>query len=265
VTGPDGSHTLTGAYALDALDARERAEFEAHLAECPECVREADELRRTAARLALAVAEHPPPRLREQVLDRIAVTRQDPPPVAELPPPAPAPARVPARAASRWAPRLAAAAAGVALLAAVGSGVLAARTQHELVATQGALAQTQARYAALVEVSGAPDVRTASGRMAGSDGTATLLVSRRLGKAVLVFDGIPVAPPGHVYQAWQSEPGGMRPAGLLADRPAAGGTGPGGPLAITLAAATSGIGVTVEPDGGSAHPSGSPVMLIPLP
>ncbi|MYS19098.1 Putative zinc-finger, partial [Streptomyces sp. DvalAA-14] len=61
-------HTLTGAYAVGALPDREAAEFGRHLARCQACAQEVRELRETAARLALAVAEVPPAGLRTRVL-----------------------------------------------------------------------------------------------------------------------------------------------------------------------------------------------------
>jgi anti-sigma factor RsiW len=48
-------HALSGAYAIDALDDIERAQFERHLAECAECRAEVDSLREAAGLLA------PPP------------------------------------------------------------------------------------------------------------------------------------------------------------------------------------------------------------
>jgi anti-sigma factor RsiW len=72
-------HTLTGAYALDALGELERRQFEAHLAQCPECAREVDELRATAAKLGAAAAEQPPDELRRAVLAQVAITRQNSP------------------------------------------------------------------------------------------------------------------------------------------------------------------------------------------
>ncbi|MFD7513162.1 zf-HC2 domain-containing protein, partial [Streptomyces sp. NPDC059853] len=75
-------HTLSGAYALDALPAPEREEFERHLERCEPCAREVRELAATAARLAGAVALTPPPGMRDRVMRRIATVRQDPPPGA---------------------------------------------------------------------------------------------------------------------------------------------------------------------------------------
>ena len=44
-------HGLSGAYAVDALDDVERAEFERHLAQCPECQAEVESLRAAAVEL----------------------------------------------------------------------------------------------------------------------------------------------------------------------------------------------------------------------
>ena len=64
----DDPHVLTGSYALDALAEPERRSFERHLAHCASCQAEVRGLRETAARLALAKALRPPPRLRARVL-----------------------------------------------------------------------------------------------------------------------------------------------------------------------------------------------------
>ena len=50
-------HALSGAYAIDALDDIERAQFERHLAECAECRDEVDSLRE-AAGLLVETADH---------------------------------------------------------------------------------------------------------------------------------------------------------------------------------------------------------------
>ena len=52
-------HALSGAYAVDALDDIERAQFERHLAECAECRAEVDSLREAGGLLAEAVAADP--------------------------------------------------------------------------------------------------------------------------------------------------------------------------------------------------------------
>jgi hypothetical protein len=66
-------HTLTGAYALDE---REAEDFARHLVDCEACTRE---LQATAAWLARAVAEVPPPMMRRRVMTAIGQVRQLPP------------------------------------------------------------------------------------------------------------------------------------------------------------------------------------------
>lgn len=71
-------HDLTPAYALDALDERERAEYEAHLATCEECRAELASLQEGAASLAYSVpAPAPPPALRERVLEQARSERSN--------------------------------------------------------------------------------------------------------------------------------------------------------------------------------------------
>ncbi|MGN6523744.1 MAG: zf-HC2 domain-containing protein, partial [Actinomycetes bacterium] len=72
-------HTLTGVYAVNALDGDERAEFEQHLASCPACQAEVRELQATAARLGDAEEVVPPPAMKASVLAAIRQTRQLPP------------------------------------------------------------------------------------------------------------------------------------------------------------------------------------------
>jgi len=52
---PDDLHELSALYALDVLDADERARFEDHLAECEHCRGELASLRDTASSLAFEI------------------------------------------------------------------------------------------------------------------------------------------------------------------------------------------------------------------
>ncbi|MFP4149023.1 MAG: RskA family anti-sigma factor, partial [Nitriliruptoraceae bacterium] len=72
-------HTLTGAYAVDALDDTERAVFEAHLEVCLPCAQEVRELQETAARLGGAAVAAVPSDLKARVLAEIDATRQERP------------------------------------------------------------------------------------------------------------------------------------------------------------------------------------------
>ena len=63
-------HEEAAAFALDALDHEEAEAFERHLADCPDCEGELEELRFAAAALAFAVEPPRPSRsLRRRVLD----------------------------------------------------------------------------------------------------------------------------------------------------------------------------------------------------
>ena len=84
-------HTLSGAYAIDALSEEEARQFDRHLEECPSCREEVRELRAAAAKMGAAEALAPPPALKARVL---AAAGQ----IAQLPP------RVTRRASGRQRP-----------------------------------------------------------------------------------------------------------------------------------------------------------------
>jgi len=222
-------HLLTGAYALSALDDVERRQFERHLAECPDCAREVEELRATAARLGVAVAQRPPAWLRQRVMHQIATTRQEPPRAR---------GRSGGRPPQRWALRLTAVAAALALAAAVALGAIALRTQDQL-------SQAQARYGQVAAVLAAPDVRSGTASAAGA--TAIVMVSHKLNEAVLTVDGMPPPPANRTYQVWLMGSGSPRSAGLLQSGPNA--VIP--PLVFGGIGGATQIGVTEEPAGGS--------------
>ena len=65
----DELEALAAGYALSALDLQERQVFEAHLATCGSCVRQAAELGAVAGVLSLDVEEMaPPPQLKQRIL-----------------------------------------------------------------------------------------------------------------------------------------------------------------------------------------------------
>lgn len=80
----DDLHELTAAYALDALNADERHEFESHLLGCERCRTELAALSETVERLAYAAeGPVPPAELRGRIL---VAAREDPPNVVALRP-----------------------------------------------------------------------------------------------------------------------------------------------------------------------------------
>lgn len=245
-------HTLTGAYAVHALPEPERDEFERHLADCPACAQEVRELTATATRLALAAAVVPPQHMREQVLRRIGTVRQEPPVVTRHARRGGADRAGGMRRLPRYA--LAACLAGAVALGGV------AVWQHQAAddARQRAN-QAEQQAAELSQVLAAPDAATST-RSVAAGTTATVVVSRSQDKAAFLATGLPELPGGKTYELWFDDGGTMRPAGLMDP-------------SVTHHAVVldgrineaSGMGVTVEPAGGSAHPSSDPVALLKFP
>lgn len=228
-------HALSGAYALHAVDEPERAAFERHLEGCAECRAEVDSFRETAALLAEDVAYPASPDLRASVLAGVAGVRPLPPVLASR------------TAALRWLPALVAAA----VLAVVGVGVAvwqpwdsdSPESSNTLTATERVL--------------GAADAERVELEL--GEAHATLVRSRSVGRAVLITEAMPPAPDGKAYELWLQSPAGeMVPAGLMP---------PKTDQTVLLegdASEATAVGITVEPEGGSAQPTSDPIALFDL-
>lgn len=247
-------HTLTGAYALNALTDGEQQAFERHLAECEVCAREVRELQETSALLGAAATASPPTHLKQRVLSQIAGVRQLPP-LPQLPEPQQAlQHHEPARSVPwfrRWSLRLPALAAAACLVVVVVLGV-------QLVHVNRQSEQTRAQLAEVTAVLTAQDTRVVTGRGANG-GTGTAVVSRTHNKAVFLAEGLPQLPSTSTYQLWLIGPGGPRSAGLLS--PARESTTP---LIARDVRDANNVGVTIEPSGGSQKPTTTPVLLLTL-
>jgi len=235
-------HTLTGAYAVDALSDVERAEFDRHVTACPACRQEVRELRATAALLADAVAVQPPERLRTRVLADVTGTRQLSPRVLA--------SRERGRLAKAWQTRVALIAAAASALAMVVLGLQTAVSER-----QRDIAHEQ--LSAVNSVLTAPD---ASSGKSSQNGGVTVVASRAQGKAVVLAGGLPALDSRHVYQVWLIGSDGASSAGLLQP------DGPGRmrPLLADLPAGTEQVGITVEPAGGSRAPTTPATATISL-
>ncbi len=250
-------HTLAGAYALDAVTGADRARFERHLARCRACARELRGLREATAGLAGAVAAEPPAALIDQALAAAARTGQLPPVTSH--------ARgwrirraeqsVGARPAVLWPGllrRLSPALAAVFLAAAAISGSAALTTGHQLGAAQ-------LRDQAIARVLTAPDAVMLTARVRPA-GTATVVMSRRDHSLVFTTAGLPPLTGGRCYQLWLMGPGGDRSAGMLPQQR-------GGMTSPVIASGLAGgdwVGLTVEPEGGTSHPTTTPVLMLSL-
>lgn len=177
----DAVHDLTPAYALDALDDREREAYEAHLATCDDCRAELASLQETTTSLAYAVPAPPPSdALRDRILEQARRERENVVPLR--------PRRVPYALAT-----VAAVAATIAI--ALGIWNLA------LVDERNDLRALADPHARVVEL---PDRGALAGR---------LLVEPD-GDARLVVDGAPTAPDKD-YEIWVFDGETPRPAGVF--------------------------------------------------
>ncbi|MDX8146081.1 anti-sigma factor [Lentzea sp. BCCO 10_0061] len=230
-------HTLTGAYAVNALSDIERTAFEAHLTRCASCAVEVAELSATAARLGVAVESPPPPQLRARVLAAAAETRQVSPHAA----------RVPNPRRMRWAGGLLAAAC---LVAAVFVTVQYTESDQDR-----QLAQLSSEYSRFSDLLSTPDAKLISGTAPnGATGTAVISASRD--EALFLARDLPEPGQGKAYQLWLIGEDGPRSAGVLKSLTS--------PLAVSGLTGAQRVALTVEPQGGSPKPTTDPVMAMAL-
>jgi anti-sigma-K factor RskA len=222
-------HELSAAYALDALDPRERDEFERHLSGCERCREDVAALTETAAALAYAAPPaEPPARLREQLLQRVRSEQQT---AIVIP--------FRRRRVELGLVGALAVAAAAAVALAVWAGSLDGRLGNEQAA--------RARSDQAVSVLGDPLATRRALRGARGE-----LVVARTGSGVLVLPGLASPPSGKTYEAWVIAGGVARPAGLFSDG-----------RAVVLDRPVVGrdvVAVTVEPKHGSQHPTTVPFV-----
>jgi anti-sigma factor RsiW len=231
-----GIHQLTAGYALDALDAEERREYEAHLPTCAHCQEELASFWETTEALAVAASGPEPSfELRERIL---AEVRAEPPQVV-----------VPFESRPRRAVPVLAAAAAIAAVVALGVGVWASDLSSELDDTRAALDRERAAASVLVD----PDARAVP--LQAGEGR---LVVNEEGDAVLVLHGVDPAPAGKTYEMW-IVPGGdiasANRAGLFSGRD-------GSELERLEGTVRDGdvVAVTIEEAGGVDAPTTTPII-----
>jgi anti-sigma-K factor RskA len=271
MTDRDEKHLLTGAYALNALNEEDKAGFEEYLEGSEEARAEAAALSDTAVRLALTTEPvTPSPQLKASLMAAIRSTPQlaadsamvaepttpaEPVEARDAPVTAPAASSAQRKAQARWFTRpvaiLTAAAAAAALF--VGGAFLG----QALAPRPAANTALQAQAASFAQLSAASDVQRAQGSVAGA-GQATVIWSLELRRSAVLIDKLPALPAGKTYQLWYIDAAGAKPAGTFESSDA-------GVTWHVLNGTMSGgdtIGVTVEPDGGSAQPTTKPIVAI---
>jgi hypothetical protein len=253
-------HTLTGVYALDALETDvEVVRFERHMARCQSCTSEVRWFRETATRLGRAVSREPPPALRAAVMDEVPRTRQ-------LPALDDRPGHRRTAPRLTWLPRLAAAGAALGLAAAITLGVVLVDTQNQLGQTQQQLSRTRHQLALTkTQLAAVNAVRTASDatlvtKATPIGGTVTVVSSASRHQIVVTTRGLPALRAGKVYQLWLIGLNGnkIRSEGLLAQH-----NGRSGPVLISGVLPGDIFGITLEPPGGTVQPTAKPFVAIP--
>ncbi|WP_091729260.1 anti-sigma factor [Nocardioides scoriae] len=249
-------HALSGAYVVDALDDEERSVFEEHLTGCRDCQVEVAELREAAAVLPESTLETPPASLRASVLAGVATVRPLPPEVDAAERVVPVRDEAPTADVVPLAPRrrgrrLANLAAAAVVLGVVGVGAVTQPWEPERSAPSATLSVAD-------RVLSADDAEEVTQRF--PDGSsATVTRSRAEGKAVLTTKRMAAPPSGRVFEMWlRDAEGRMRPAGLMTS---------GGDQTFVLrgdGATATGVGITVEPEGGSSAPTSDPIAMMDL-
>ncbi|MDO5751769.1 anti-sigma factor [Arthrobacter sp.] len=260
-------HLNTGSYALDALDNRERVEFEKFALTDEQTAQEARELTETATLLAYGTDEQaPPPQLKADVMAAIRNKRQPPNPSAVRDissgkrhgshSSAPNTTK-----GSRWLPALGAAAALVVFAGAagwvVGQNSTDTDLQKRLVALESNQASAAAQQEAMLGIVSASDAKIATTEM--SDGASvTVASSTTANRAAIMVKGMPELPADKTYELWFISAEGAVPAGVM---PNPGSPTPGMQVLDGKLNGATHVGITIEPAGGSPAPTTKPLMV----
>jgi anti-sigma-K factor RskA len=231
-------HQLAAAYALDALDERERSEFEAHYPTCPVCRPEVAGYREALSHVAASVGVPPPPSLKSRVMAEVGTTRQ----LSPLLPESVVSLAEHQQRRQRMARMLTVAAA--VMLIAVGAFVVGRRSG-------GGDDDYSTAAAAVLAM---PDTRTATLTGTGG-GSFKVAWSPAGGKAVVMGDGL--ADPGddRAYELWAIDSAGPHALRLL-DKA----EGQRVRRVIDVDGSPDQWAITVEPAGGVEAPTGKPIF-----
>jgi anti-sigma factor RsiW len=223
-------HNLGAAYALDALDDRERAAYEAHFVTCDICRTDVREYRAAAAELATLTATAPPADVKSRVMDEIATTRQ-------LSPSPPSVVRLSDRRPNRAVTAVLAIAAA-ALFFVAGAVVLGGGDDESF----------GDQVAAMMED---PSFRVVE---LGGGGQGSVKVAWTGDEAAVIGGDLPDPGDGKRYELWMIDAEGAHAMHVL--DPAKDGQVQ---RLVPIDGSPSGWGVTIEPAGGSTVPT-EPVL-----
>ena len=229
------------AYAINALDADETAALQVHLQTCDSCRAELAGYQRVSAGLLSALPpQAPPPALKRTLAARLPSAKKPVRPRWQL----------------QWSFGQFATSAALVLLLFMNLfssfQMRALQTQQAELTRQLEMEQTAL---AMIASPGAYTLPVSDGNVVGS-----LVVNSEKNSAILILSNLPELERGETYQMWFIEPDNGRVSAGLIDVNRDG--------SITIASldsrdslqAYTGIGVTVEPVGGSDQPTGPKVF-----
>jgi anti-sigma-K factor RskA len=152
-----------------------------------------------------------------------------------------------------WVPWLSGVVATASIVVAVLFGLAQAHTRDEL-------NQVKAENQAISLLLSAPRAKLLTYPVTHG-GLATVVLAADRHELAVVTTGLPALPAGKVYQLWLIGKPTITSAGLLP--PAKDGQTP----AVLATGVVKGdtLGLTVEPAGGSAQPTTTPILALPLP
>ena len=244
---------LLGAHALDAVDDVDRRKVEHLLAADPAAARESDSLRATAALLGAALAAAPPPELRRAVLNQISQTHQvsPAPPQAATPPPK-------LRGTSRRTVWLAVAATALGAASVPSAFAWRQAQQAQRVEQQAQRVEQQAQ--GVVDLLADPQARVVRATVPGG-GTAVGVLTRD--QALFTATGLQQPGAGKVYQLWVIRDGVPLPDAVMTKDAGIARAANDDYLVLTHGyVAGDSLAVTIEPTGGSAKPTTSPIVVL---
>jgi len=238
------------AYALGALDADDIPALEAHLADCPDCQSELADYQSVASSLLQAIPPRTPPQgLRRKLIARLPSQQT----------------RTPKLFANIFGQfPLGQVVSVVVMLFLLGLNIFSNLQIRELQQGQSELAERISHDQTAIAMLAYPSTQALPVHAEVGDITGSMLVDKDKNTAVLVLWNLPQVEAGQTYQIWLIEAGGQRTSGGLFT--------PVDDQGYTTATIWSprplgqfvGIGVTVEPEGGSEGPTGSRVLGVDL-
>lgn len=238
------------AYALGEAEAAPAAL--GHLSACPRCRSDLREYRAVAGLLPYGQAEHEPaPELRQRLLAAVA---------SEARPASAAPASLAAPAGGRkalWRPALSRAGWAAASFAAITVLLLGwnIRLQRELSQQSAQIVTNRQSWQTMIALLNDESLRWYN--IGSSTARGHFWATAQGSVACLVAEDLPALAPGQVFQVWLAGPGEQRSGGTFEGR-----NGNAWLLVESdeRMANYSTVFVTIEPEGGSAAPSGPRIL-----